>query len=318
MQKVFIHIIKKYLIFSVFYFCIIWNASGEERIIALFATSDIHGNIESGDAGLLRLATVLKKEISTAGGFEKSIIIDCGDFSQGSVEASLTKGELIFDFLNYLRYDAIVPGNHDFDYGLGKLFTNSKKISSEVLCGNLLLPGAKKPFKDWEIINKNGLKIAIIGLTSPGMEGIDRVNNFSYKTSLINDAIKKILPEVVSKKTDLIILAVHGGLYNSGWSLKNIVRKFPEIDIVFAGHTHEEISGKLLYSHTYFIQTGSRAEYLGEAIVKICNGKKEISSRLIPVSGANIDSELAGKFKSSLDRLKTEKEKIVAYSRKQN
>ncbi len=115
MQKVSIHVVKKYLIFLFFHFCIIWNVLGEGSSIALFATSDIHGNIESEGAGIVRLGTVLGKEITNAGGFGKSIIIDCGDFSQGSVEASLTKGKIIFEFLNYLHYDVIVPGNHDFD-----------------------------------------------------------------------------------------------------------------------------------------------------------------------------------------------------------
>ncbi len=314
MQKVLIHIVKKYLISLVFSLCIVWDASGEEKSISLFATSDLHGNIDSDDAGILRLATVLKKEVTAAGGCEKSIILDCGDFSQGSVEASLTGGKIIFELLNYLHYDVIVPGNHDFDYGLDKLVANQKEISSEMLCGNLLLSDAKNPFRGWKLITKNGLKIAIIGLTYPGVEGIDRISNLSYKTGSINDAIKKILHEILlSEKPDLIVLSVHGGLYNSGWSLKNIIRKFPEIDIVFAGHTHEKFPGKLLYNHTYFIQTGSSAEYLGEATVKIRDGRKEINSRLIPISGATVDSELADRFKSSLDNIKIEKEKIVAY-----
>lgn len=316
MRKVFVYLIRKYLIYLLFPFCILWNASGVEKSIVLFVTSDIHGNITSDTTGIFRLATVLEKEVTAAGGYEKSIIIDCGDFSQGSVESSLTKGKIIFEVLNYLHYDVIVPGNHDFDYGLNQLLANQKEISSEVLCGNLLLSGVKNPFRSWKIINKNGLKIAVVGLTHPGIEGIDRVNNIIYTTCSIYDTIKKILPEVISEKPDLIVLAVHGGLYNSGWSLKNIIRKFPEIDIVFAGHTHEEISGKVLYNHTYFIQTGSFAEYLGKAIVKIDNGKKEINSYLVPISGAKVNSELVDKFKSSLDSIKIEKNKTIARSKK--
>lgn len=313
MQKLFLRVIKKYVVLFFLLFCITWNTSGEEKSIAFFVTTDLHGNIESSNAGILRLATVLKREITSAGGLGKSIIIDCGDFSQGSVEASLVNGKIIFEFLSCLHYDVIVPGNHDFDYGLDKLEANQKEISSKILCGNLLLSEGKNPFKSWKIINKNGLKIAVIGLTYPGIEGIDKVNNLSYKTGSIANAIRKILAETVSEKPDLIVLVIHGGLYNSGWSLKNILRKFPEIDIVFAGHTHEEIPGKLLYNHTYFIQTGSHAEYLGEIVVKISDGKKKISSRLITVSGAEVDSDLAGKFKSSLDNLRIGKEKKVAY-----
>jgi len=305
---------KKYLIFLLFFFSIIW-ISGEEKSITLFATSDLHGNIDSEGAGILRLATVLKKEITTVGGFEKSIIIDCGDFSQGGIESSLTKGGIIFELLDHLHYDVIIPGNHDFDYGLEKLIANQKAISSEMLCGNLLLFGAKNPFKSWKIFNKNGLKIAVMGVTYPGIKGIDSGNNFSYKTDSINETIKKILPEVVSEKPDLIVLAAHGGRYNSGWSLKNIIRKFPEIDIVFAGHTHEEIPGELLYNRIYFIQTGSHAKYLGEAIVKISNGKKSINSRLIPVFGAKVDQALAEKIKSSLNNLKIGANKIIARSK---
>lgn len=315
MYKEIIRFLKVCLILFSSFLSIIYNCCADDKNITIFATSDIHGNIEAENNGILRLASVLKKEILSTGGYEKSIIIDCGDFSQGSVEASLSKGRIIFELLNCLHYDIIVPGNHDFDYGLDRLIANQREISSEVLCGNLLLSGAENPFKSWKVINKNGLKVAIIGLTYPGIEGNDIKGNFLYRTLSISDSIKRTLPEIVLEKPDLIVLAIHGGLYNSGWSLKNIVRKFPEIDIIIAGHTHEEISGKLLYNRTYFIQAGSHAQYLGKILVKLINGKKVINSSLIPVSGEKIDLEAADRIKTSLNNLRIKENKTIAYSK---
>ena len=99
--------------------------------VCIFQTSDIHGHLNNKTTehsnGWLKLGGVLKKEIEEAGGHDNCLLIDCGDTFQGTIEASEAKGEFAISFMNNLKYDVFVPGNHDFDFGLN-VFLNRISI----------------------------------------------------------------------------------------------------------------------------------------------------------------------------------------------
>src|SRR6266571_8457696 len=141
----------------------------------ILPTSDYDGNPDRG--GLARCVTQIRR-------WQKenvnSILIDIGDVYQGTDLGLRSKGELMIDLFNYLKYDAWIIGNHEFDWGIEPFSRAVARSTMPVLAANTLLEGrpagefsdVKHPFtKIHPLILKEiaGIKLAIIGVTTPGM-----------------------------------------------------------------------------------------------------------------------------------------------------
>lgn len=267
--------------------------------IFLFQTTDLHGSIHnSGNhSGASAVLSGMAEDVKQCGR-EKSILIDCGDLLQGSLESSMDQGKTMIRLLNTAGYDVWVPGNHDFEFGKQVLSGRIAEFRGHVLASNLSFPG----IVPWKLISRNGYNIAVIGMTNPNLEKwIFHPEKLGFTVSEVNSALKKILPEVIAKKTDLIILAIHSGLYPSRRLQDNglfqLSAQHPEIRIILGGHTHEKIVCKQLNnSGCCYFQAGE----LGKGYVKIrilfsdTTGMVEnISGEFIPVPA---DKPVAGEF----------------------
>src|SRR5437762_3372839 len=236
--------------------------------ISILHTTDLHGHIlptfdydgTADRGGLARCVTQIRRWRRQN---PNSILIDVGDVYQGTEVSLRNKGELMIDLFNHLKYDAWVIGNHEFDWGM-QPFTNAlQKSAMPVLGANTTLDGkpagsssdsphpfAKvQPFVVKEIA---GIKIAIIGITTPGMSfwlpreftvGID----FQYPVESVRRAIAK----AKSEGADAIVLTGHMGLKprTGGDDFANTVMaltsEFPDVAAFIAGHTHQAIPNRL-------------------------------------------------------------------------
>ncbi|HJO91771.1 MAG TPA: metallophosphoesterase [Victivallales bacterium] len=322
MHKKYIHILLLILCISAYFNAELNANSNNTREITIYATSDIHGNLLSKKGGLLKLATLLKKEINISGGINKCLIIDCGDTLHGSIESTLSKGEIIKKILNYLSYEVFVPGNHDLEYGTRVLTGVINNLNADSLAANLELKNERpKKLYDWKIYIKNGLKIAVIGLTFPFIDHwMYHTEKDSFNIKETNEILSTVLSKVIKTSPDLIVLAIHSGLYGSykfdyKQGIKAIASNYPEIDIIIGGHTHKLYSGEVLKNNIYYIQPGSKAEYLSKTTVKynIKNNSKAITSELLPVGSCNIDSLLSKKLEVQLNKIKEKKSEKIAF-----
>src|SRR5437016_8624068 len=153
--------------------------------ISILHTTDLHGHIlptfdYSGNpdlGGLARCVTQIRRWRRQN---RNSILIDVGDVYQGTDVALRSKGELMIDLFNHLKYDAWIVGNHEFDWGVETFLNALTRSTMPVLAANTLVEGrrageisdAKNPFaKIQPYIMKEvaGIKIAIIGVATPGM-----------------------------------------------------------------------------------------------------------------------------------------------------
>ncbi len=265
----------------------------------IFQTSDIHGYLKNRqidkNGGWLRLGHVIEKELGKLGGKNNGLLIDCGDTFQGSVEAAVTKGNFAVDALNLLNYDIFVPGNHDFDYGINYLLCSISKLKADVLAANLNFDYNIQKIKPWKIYNVNNIEIAVIGMTSPYIKyWIGKECDEKYFISSITDELNRIIPSIVKVKPDVIVLALHHGFYNSkrfsekDRLLRNIIKEFPEIDLVLGGHTHQPYSGDIIYANSIFVQPGAHGSYLAKIKIVVDKSSKgatpKIETELIPVT----------------------------------
>jgi 5'-nucleotidase / UDP-sugar diphosphatase len=236
--------------------------------ISILHTTDLHGHIlptsdydEKPDrGGLARCVTQIRRWRRQN---PNSILIDVGDVYQGTDVGLRTKGDLMIDLFNYLKYDAWVVGNHEFDWGIEPFERALERSTMPVLAANTLLQGkptgefldtkhplAKiQPFMLKEIA---GIKLAIIGVTTPGMlfwfrpefaRGID----FQYPV----EPVRRAIASAKSEGADAVVLTGHMGLKprSGGDDFANTVMaltsEFPETAVFIAGHTHQIIPSRI-------------------------------------------------------------------------
>jgi 2',3'-cyclic-nucleotide 2'-phosphodiesterase (5'-nucleotidase family) len=269
---------------------LVFSALAEKRKLLILQTTDIHGRFKTANGGWLRLASIIKKERKEAGA-DNCLLIDCGDTFQGTLEGSHFKGEAAIKILDTLNYDAWIIGNHEFDFGMNNLRKLTKELSVPSFAANLHPPDKEKSFlRSWTVINKNGIKIALIGLTLSYLENsIWNLDMQGFKMETIEKTMERIMPEVINEKPDIIILAIHQGLGGARKKANNlwmIARKYPQINLVLGGHTHQDIPGKIIGWKTWYAQAGAHGKALLKARLEFDTDTRNVSikSELIPAS----------------------------------
>lgn len=309
-----------------FFLLILFHVEGTVKKLTVFSVTDMHCNISGEKSNILKLSTILSEQVNLAGGYDKCLIIDSGDTFQGSSEAAITKGKIAVDILNYLKVNVFVPGNHEFDFGIPIFLKNLSNLTALTLAANLKFKDDtnQKEIKKWNIFKVNGIKVAVIGMTYPFTDyWIHMDKNSLFSISDIGESLKKIMPEIMRQSPDIIIMAVHHGIYGSGRfkqreSLEQVMRKYPQITLVLGGHTHQGYPGSLPMGKSYYFQAGSHGEYLGkiEIFYEMTNGSYNIKSELIPVAAASEDMKLLKILKPELDFISALKKETIVSTNK--
>lgn len=193
----------------------------------------------AGRGGYLRRYNMIQQERKTD---PNLLLLDTGDFSQGSPYYTVFKGDVEVNLMNLMGYDACAIGNHEFDYGLENMARLFRMCRFPILCANYDFTGTPVEglVKPYTIIKRNGIKIGIFGI-SPKMEGLVAQDNCKgvafidpiQKANEMADMLKN------TKKCDIVICLSH-----LGWDMgpadddKKLIAASQYIDIVLGGHTH--------------------------------------------------------------------------------
>lgn len=215
------------------------RSDGEYDYLDIYEISDFHGavNFEAGDddtkIGLTRLSQYLldKRTINPGG----TVLISGGDMWQGSADSNLTRGYVVTHSMNYMGFDSMTLGNHEFDW-TDEWIKKNKGISDfEYLCANLVSKSdSKMPdfVKRSKIIERGGYKIGIIGTIGHVEYSIipSAIENYKFNSDT-EEATKEAKYLKEDQKCDVVIWSDHFG----GDSMaKNI----QYVDAYFAGHSH--------------------------------------------------------------------------------
>jgi len=294
-------IIKKLFLLIFILFFIVQNANAANRSLslALLYTNDIHGAIDASFAyylnpefppktgNLASIKTILNN-YKTLIGSDTYLLLDAGDFFQGTPLSNLSKGEAVIDIFNELGYTAVCPGNHDFDMGFDNLKNLAKILKANLLCCNIFEEAANtipEIFKPYIIQQIENLKIGIIGVITDDMprlssgqniKGLKFINSAQAVSKYV-DILKTI------EKCDIIIVLSHLGFEED----KILASKVKGIDIIIGGHSHTGV--RKIYNdpenHTLITQAFSKGGTLGNLTLiidldakKILNFKHELIS----------------------------------------
>ncbi|MBN2540872.1 MAG: bifunctional metallophosphatase/5'-nucleotidase [Bacilli bacterium] len=253
-----------------------------KKTIQLLYTSDLHGYLlpinysdnNRTSYGLARVMTAIKT-------FDRnqSILIDLGDVLQGSPLMyfhQLNRDRYpnpVSILFNHIGYDYFIPGNHDFNYGFDYLTDFISTLNAQTLCQNIECAHGLEFKKGFDIIEKNGIRILIIGVTTqyiPKWENPANIKGMKFLSAF--DKSKEIVDRYKAE-VDLIVCAYHGGLEkdletgaefvkdtgeNEGY---RIFTEIPEIDVLLTGHQHRTIAYK--NQNRVVLQPGANGVNLG-------------------------------------------------------
>ena len=311
--------IIKNLIFLLFSCCIL---SASE--VVLLQSTDIHGQMseESYQPGIERIGAKIQEYRKKYG--NNLIVFDCGDLTQGSYSATLDHGKSMIQALNYLKYDFWVPGNHDFDYGIESLRERIREFKGTVLLGNVELDDVPSNVKRWMLFQRNGKKIAVIGFAPPFLpHWIAPAQLAGSKQIPLYIALSQIMPEVKKANPDLVFVAIHIGEFipgrllgtNKRVMLYKFFQKYPEIKLVFGGHTHLPTQMTTAGYYMKFIQAPALSE--GMACVSVefpkdKTGQLSFSGQILPVGECDAEPELDKMLESHRKKSKYFRKKVIA------
>lgn len=257
----------------------------QDKQLFILQTSDTHSRIEplnagiadiyAGMGGVARRTSFIKQYRSQ---HPDMLLFDCGDISQGTPYYNLFQGEVDIKMMNLMKYDAMVLGNHEFDFGLDNMARLFRMADFPVVCSNYdvtgtVLEGLVKPYL---IFERDGLKIGVFGL-SPELAGLvqeDKCAGIVYRDPIkVAQEMADLLK--LEKGCDAVICLSHLGIRND----ENLVGKITHIDAILGGHSHTFMEKPANYldaagKNVPIFHTGKSGIFVGEQVLTLTKKKQ--------------------------------------------
>ncbi len=257
--------------------------------VKIIQTSDVHGMFFPTDyitgkrifGTMARISSYIKRQRASYG--DNLILVDNGDMLQGQPAnyyynfVNTNDANIASSVANYLQYDAMVLGNHDIETGHACYDKFIKEVNCPVLGANVINTSTNEPYtKPYQIFEKEGVKIAILGMTTPAIPnwyGEEAWSGMRFE-DIATSARKwvKILKE--EEKADAIIGLFHcgleGGIINANFkenAVKEVAEQVPGFDAILYGHDHKITAGGMECTDgnsVMIVNPGTNARVVGD------------------------------------------------------
>jgi 5'-nucleotidase / UDP-sugar diphosphatase len=305
--------------------CTLHAASQDQKRITILFTNDLHSrlagfspeseytpltvNDDRTVGGFARIAAILNEEKAKNTG--TTLVVDAGDFLMGTLFQSLeTETGFQLRLMKEMGYDAVAIGNHEFDYGPGKLASIIRVAKERGEIPALLLSNAvfsddsaaddalqalagENTLKRTYILERGGLRFGFFSLLG---EVADENAAFAPPVEFAKQVstAKKMVKELREQKCDIIICLSHSGveMKKGKWAGEDVelAAKVNGIDVIISGHTHTRLEEPLMVNGVPVVQAGDYSRYVGKLVLAYGDGKVKVEDySLIPV-----DDRIAG------------------------
>ena len=288
-------------------------ASAEE--IVIFHTNDMHSRVLETDDGNKSIGlAVLTSYIKNAKKSNPNTLwFDAGDTLHGMPRINISHGENMVKLLNAAGVDAMVPGNHDFNYSAERLAELAKKCNFPVMASNVFWKkDGKRLLKSSKIFTlKNGVKIGVFALATP--ETLYKANPVYMSKVKFKDTVEVAKQEITAlkPKCDIIVAISHLGIDESSIiKSTDVAKAAPGIDVIIDGHSHTELPTGITIGNTLIAQTGCYEHNLGKVTIDYEN-KRIVSKKAELLNKKAINKVVAGNGSDGADKLLPPDEKVT-------
>ncbi len=305
-------------------------ADGEYTLHVL-TTNDVHGTwfdstyVGGGIKKSLFACNHYIDSVRTADGAENVLLVDVGDCLQGDNAAyyynyaDTVTPHLFPRLCTYMKYDAVVVGNHDIETGhhvYDRVASDLKSHDIPFLAGNAFRnDNGKTYFPGYAVIKKAGLKVLLLGYTNPNMkawldESLWSGMTFESLLPLVQHDVDSLKAKV---KPDVTIVAVHSGAGNGDGTVlesqaMDLYKSLTGVDLIAYAHDHRPFADSR--GEMGIMNSGSHSRNVGHAVIKVSvkDGKAEVDSvgtSLIPVHAEKADPEMREAFSRDFNAVRT-------------
>ena len=273
-------------------------------------TNDVHGAI----AGYAYI-TALKADYESKGA--EVILVDAGDYSQGTSYVSVTKGLDAIEMMNAAGYDVVTLGNHEFDYGYTQLKDNMTKAKFKVLCADVFNADGTPIFDaNYTYTTKSGVKVGFFGMETPETQTKANPTKIKGLTFATNDAFTKAAADQVEalKDADVVICLAHLGVDGESkpYRSTDLYAAVKGIDFIIDGHSHTVMTkgenGEPIQS------TGTAFANIGVIVIDDATKKIESNSLFEIKEDTAKDATVAAAAQKIIDRIDKEYGAVFAKS----
>ena len=318
----------KKLLCSLFALSAVSTAMAQEVNIKLLGTSDIHGrvvpwsygaDVEDKSGSYAQIATYVKDVRKNN---KNVVLVDVGDAIQDNQVDVFAKDKKYYKdhpipkVLNEMKYDVFVLGNHEFNFGMEALDEILKDIKAKKLTANFYYKKDDKRYIDaTTIIEKDGVKLGIIGLSTPMSAKFeeDTGNLKDMKFTSPTEEARTQVEKLKAKGVDAIIVIAHMGIDNENkipdTGMRDVINAVDGIDVVIAGHMHKDVPSETI-KNTLITEPHRYGTVVSEVDLTFdINDKKEVKlvkkeSKTVPVKELEADKKIAEIYKPYHEKLR--------------
>ena len=318
----------KKLLCSLFALSAVSTAMAQEVNIKLLGTSDVHGrivpwsygaDIEDKSGSYAQIATYVKDVRKNN---KNVVLVEVGDAIQDNQidvfakDKKYYKDHPIPKVLNEMNYDIFVLGNHEFNFGMKALDEILKDIKAKKLTANFYHKKNDKRYIDaTTIIEKDGVKLGIIGLSTPMSAKFeeDTGNLKDMKFTSPTEEARTQVEKLKAKGVDAIIAVTHMGIENENnipdTGMRDVINAVDGIDVVIAGHMHKDVPSETI-KNTLITEPHRYGTVVSEVDLTFdINDKKEVKlvkkeSKTVPVKELEADKKIAEIYKPYHEKLR--------------
>ena len=318
----------KKLLCSLFALSAVSTAMAQEVNIKILGTSDIHGrvvpwsygaDVEDKSGSYAQIATYVKDVRKNN---KNVVLVDVGDAIQDNQVDVFAKDKKYYKdhpipkVLNEMNYDIFVLGNHEFNFGMKALDEILKDIKAKKLTANFYHKKNDKRYIDaTTIIEKDGVKLGIIGLSTPMSAKFeeDTGNLKDMKFTSPTEEARTQVEKLKAKGVDAIIVIAHMGIDNENkipdTGMRDVINAVDGIDVVIAGHMHKDVPSETI-KNTLITEPHRYGTVVSEVDLTFdINDKKEVKlvkkeSKTVPVKELEADKKIAEIYKPYHEKLR--------------
>ena len=318
----------KKLLCSLFALSAVSTAMAQEVNIKILGTSDIHGrvvpwsygaDVEDKSGSYAQIATYVKDVRKNN---KNVVLVDVGDAIQDNQVDVFAKDKKYYKdhpipkVLNEMKYDVFVLGNHEFNFGMEALDEILKDIKAKKLTANFYYKKNDKRYIDaTTIIEKDGVKLGIIGLSTPMSAKFeeDTGNLKDMKFTSPTEEARTQVEKLKAKGVDAIIVIAHMGIENENkipdTGMRDVINAVDGIDVVIAGHMHKDVPSETI-KNTLITEPHRYGTVVSEVDLTFdINDKKEVKlvkkeSKTVPVKELEADKKIVEIYKPYHEKLR--------------
>ena len=311
--------------------------------LSIVETTDVHGNYlpydfingRAGEGSLARVYSYIK-QLRQQQGEGSVVLLDNGDILQGQPTAyyydfiDTVSTHLCADVMNYMRYDAGTVGNHDVETGHAVYDRWVRQCQFPMLGANVIDTHAQKPYwKPYTILKRQGIKIAVLGMITPGIpmwlpENLWAGLRFDDQVMVARQYMAEM-----QKQADVVVGLFHSGVgkdkdvpAGAENAAVAVAMQVPGFDVVFCGHDHREAKREVVNvdgKSVWVLNPAAQAHAVAQAdITLMLRGKKvvdkKVNGSIVPIVDQQPDADFMKHFAHQFDTVKAFTSKRIGRS----